>query len=108
MWEQVYFLCILFLFSMLQKRAVVKGIRIESAGHSSLRFSEVSYCPRQIARRCCVRMLRCEGMDFFRVPVFGKRHDQILGFEFQPFYYLAAVSSEGGRFPVQRLWSFLV
>jgi hypothetical protein len=58
--------------------------------------------------KACSMPLRREGMDFFRVPVFGKRHDQILGFGFQPFYYPAAVLSEGGRFPVLCLRSFLV
>ncbi len=38
---------------------------------------------------------------------FGKCHDQILGHEFQPFYCHAAVSSEGGHFPVQGLGVFL-
>ena len=99
---QVYFFCILFL-------CVKSGTFVQKLPDIlPPRFSEVSCCPRKIARRWRVRPPRREGMDFFRVPVFGKRHDQILGYEFQPFYCLAAILSEDGRFPVLRLRFFLV
>lgn len=91
-----------FLLSLSGLALFMKKARTEKVFFSYFCWSP----PFDIADNGPVDLFAAEGIDCFGLPVFGKGHDQILGQESQPFHCHAAVSSEGGHFPVQGLGFF--